>query len=123
MVPTVLKNILKLKSQALYKQSVNLAFNKITVKILKILYVEGYLLSFAKIKNTLTVFFLINSLFQPLAKAKYCIKSLKKSYISLYDLQRFFKTSKLLILSTDAGLLTLTQCKRAKIGGLLVLVV
>lgn len=66
----VQKNILLLKSAIYGSSSATLKINKLLLKILKILYTEGLLLSFNIFNNRIKIYFLLDTIYQPLSKLK-----------------------------------------------------
>lgn len=116
--------LLKLKNAALYKKEVvTITYNKAYIPILKLLYKEGYILTFLITKDTtdkyiLTIFlrylynfFALSSL--KLLSKQSCIKTItyKQLTYNLYDIR------KTLFVITNKGIQTHLSCKINKLGG------
>jgi small subunit ribosomal protein S8 len=104
--------------------------NNLILNLLKVLYKEGYILSFRRILKedylNETSEFLIH-IKNP--NGKQLFKDLKiistpsnQKYFSLKDINRMESKRKLIIFSTDKGILTLTECKRNYVGGILLFI-
>jgi ribosomal protein S8 len=104
--------------------------NNLILILLKVLYKEGYILSFRRnLKEGYlneTSEFLIHmknpsgkQLFKDL---RIISTSSNQKYFSLKTINRMESKRKLIVFSTDKGILTLTECKRNKVGGILLFV-
>lgn len=116
--------LLKLKNAALYKKEVvTIAYNKGYIPVLKLLYKEGYILTFSVSKDSnnqhiLTIFlrylynFFALSTLKLLSKQS-CIKSITYKHLTynIYDIR------KTLFVITNKGIKTHLSCKSNKIGG------
>lgn len=105
--------------------------NPLILRILKLLYKKGYILSFKKVlkdnfaNNTAFRFFVhIRNL-----NGKRVFGDLKnistpryQKYYSIEAINRLSSRTKLVVFSTDLGLLTLEDCQRHHIGGMLLFV-
>ena len=104
-------------------QAVNKSFVKQLKKkncemLLNILWDEGYILGYTSISNTIFIFLKYNNDNSPVIKdCKIISKSSLKVFYSAKQLWKLNANQKLIILSTNKGLLSLNSCKKLGIGG------
>lgn len=109
-----------IKIASLYKKEfIYIAFNKQFWHILNFLYKEGFILSFKIEKNLFRYkiflrFFLSTT---PLCDIKILSTSSKKKFFKYTDLCCLNEKQLSLIVSTSKGLLSISDCKRLRVGG------
>ena len=121
-----LLNILK-NSSITNTEFVCVNSNQLAQSIVKILYREGYILSFKFRKkenytnNTSEILVYLRYLYNKsnLRKLKIISSPSRKISISYKQLTRISSKNKLFLFSTTKGLLTLEECKQKKVGGIL----
>jgi ribosomal protein S8 len=122
-----IKNLNKLKNaSSVNHELIALNANILTQNVLKCLYKEGFILSYRNMhihdKNSpskllVKMRYLYNkSIFQHL---KIKSSSSKRIFFSLKDISKMSSKKSLLVFSTNKGLLTLNECKKLRVGGIL----
>lgn len=100
---------------------------KISENLLTLLWEEGYILGYCinkKEKNNLKIFLKYNSKKESsIKKITSVSKPGKRIYCSAKNLWKFNSHNKLIILSTNKGLQSLTNCQKNKLGGEIILTV
>jgi ribosomal protein S8 len=95
-------------------------FSNLNIRVLKILYSEGYIRGFKVINYTIFIYLkLINSF----CDICYFPSNNKYSYISYQKLISSYNLKNFLIISTNLVLLTLEQCFLYKCGGRLLILI
>jgi small subunit ribosomal protein S8 len=129
---TLIKFLIKLKNAALIKQeSLSFDFNKLNLDITELLYNEGLIQSFfiqeevilnkSHLKICITLRAIYN---KPLLKSLKIISTpVKITYLTLKNLAKLPSTKSILVLSTSKGFLTGLECKKRKIGGVLLFII
>jgi ribosomal protein S8 len=115
----LIKVLCALKNNAnLKKKTFCIKYSKIIKNIVICLYKEGFIQSYLIRFSSITVrfrSFLEKQLFVTLKvisrPSKYC-------YLTFNQITKISLNNKLLVLSTPKGILTLTQCKEKKTGGI-----
>jgi ribosomal protein S8 len=126
-----IKFLNQLKNASLvHHESVQTNSNKLIQNLMKILYKEGFILSFRTKKRenfyNLTSeshvslrYFYNKPIFRNL---KIVSSPSRRRYFGIKSISRINSKKNLLIFSTNKGLLTLNDCKRLNIGGILLFV-
>jgi small subunit ribosomal protein S8 len=127
-----IKFLIKLKNASTANQeSFNSNVNKLSQNLLKILYREGFVLSFRIKKqdssfginnttSTINLRYLYNkSMWRHL---KIVSSPSKRRYFCLKSISRISSKKNLFVFSTNKGLLTLNECKKLKVGGVLLFI-
>ena len=128
----LIKLILKLKNaSASQKELIFNTYNVSSIELLKLLYAEGFIQSFSiqtvnekdskknyEIKVTLRYFYN-----KPTFKNLKIVSSPSYTkYMGLKDLSKLSNKKRVLVLSTNKGLLTGLECKKQQVGGTLLFV-
>lgn len=104
--------------------------NKLILGLLKLLYKEGYIISFKKVLrdnylNETSDFYVHTRNLE----GKQLFKDLKiistpayQKYYSIKTINRLESKKKLIVFSTDKGIMTLSDCKRKHVGGVLLFI-
>ena len=95
-------------------------FNKNFLPILKILYKEGFILTYSKINTNIIIKFRYYYGISYLKKIKIVSTASKPVYLNQLEIVKLMEKNKLLVFSTSKGFLTSLECKKLKIGGKLV---
>lgn len=118
---STLKNGILIKKQVIYKK-----FNKEDQELLNILWNEGLILGYKKLRNNNFDFNIIK-IFLKYKKNNSVINSINiiskpslRVYCSLEDLWKLKNVQGLIIISTDSGLKTIYECKNLNLGGQLI---
>jgi small subunit ribosomal protein S8 len=113
----------KLKNASLVKKKLLIVkFNYSFLSILKILYKEGFILSYVKQDEQLLIYFRYFHNLNNLKKLK-IISTLSKSvYLNKFDINKIVENNKILIFSTSKGFLNSLSCKKLGVGGQLVFI-
>ena len=124
-----LKFLNQLKNASLFnKEFINVAHSKNTLRIVKVLYKEGFLQSFKlricpdhlSQKRYVLVIQLRYFYDKPILKNLKIISSPSRTiYLNSSDIIKFAVTKNSLFFSTNMGILTLLECKKQQIGGVL----
>jgi small subunit ribosomal protein S8 len=125
-----IKNLNKLKNASLVNHElVYLNSNKLTKILLELLYKEGFILSYKiKEKNNeqKTTNFLVKIRYlynKPVFKHLKIVSSPShRKFLCLKNISKITSKKNLFVFSTSKGILTLNQCKRFKVGGLLLFI-
>jgi len=121
----LIKLIIKLKNASILKKKyINIRYSKLYANLLKILYKEGFIqsISYDKTKLNLKIYLKYyhgKPIFKELTF--FSIPS-KKYYLPFFNLEKLNDLKKLTLLSTNKGILTLSECKKQKVGGTLLFV-
>jgi small subunit ribosomal protein S8 len=126
-----IKFLNQLKNASLVNhESIKVDSNKLIKNLLKLLYKEGYILYY-RIKKKESFY---NSTTESIVNLRYfynksIFKNLKiisspsnKRYFSLINISRMISKKNLFVFSTNKGLLTLNECKKLRVGGVLLFV-
>ena len=102
-----------------FKSNVHIPTTKLNLQLVYLLYKEGFIQSFFFNKLKITVFLKFNELLKPSIKNIKILSTKGKQVITTHKtLCRLPKNSGILILSTNKGLLTLTEALyKYKVGG------
>jgi small subunit ribosomal protein S8 len=123
---TVIHSLINLKNSSILKKKVTtLHHNKFLLNILKILYREGFLVSYKvklKIKKVDVYLKYSCDSIGFLDNLKLMSKPSKLNYINVLDVYRFTEKKKIFLLSTNTGLKTNFDCKKSNLGGKLLFV-
>lgn len=123
----MLQILISLKNAALSKKSfIKITINKKNIPLVKLLYNKGLIQSISIVqndeKNSCNVFMVLylryfynNSL---LERIKIISSPTKKKILQLRDITRLSEVNNILFFSTVLGLKTLSECKKDKIGGI-----
>jgi ribosomal protein S8 len=125
-----IKNLNQLKNASLVNHElVKLNSNKLTKNLLKLLYKEGLILSYRineKNIKKITPEFVVRiryvynkSVFKQL---KIISSPSQRRFLCLKSISRIASKKNLLVFSTNKGLLTLNECKKFKVGGVLLFI-
>jgi ribosomal protein S8 len=118
----ILTNFLsQLKNASLIqKKKLIVKFNPSFLPILKILYQEGFILSYIKQNNKLMIYlrYFYNS--SNLKHLKIVSTISKPIYLNKFDISKIIEKNKLLIFSTPKGILSSIECKKIGIGGIFI---
>jgi ribosomal protein S8 len=94
-------------------------YNKYTINLIKVLYKEGFILSY-RIKSNIVIEIGVNFyLNKNLSSLKIISSKSKMVYINNLQLSRFV-SKKNFFISTSKGILSLFSCKQKKLGGILI---
>ena len=99
------------------KKILILPFNKNFVPILKILYREGFILTYSKINTNVIIKLRYYYGVSSLKKIKIVSTTSKPVYLNKFEISKLIEKNKLLIFSTSRGFLTSLECKNLRIGG------
>lgn len=122
---TSIKFLLKLKNASLiFQEKVEIEYNMFNLSILKVLYRTGCI-QYYSINTTKTILIVLKkdfnkSLTQNLKIISTPTNKVVLDYKDISQLKR--KNNTTMIFSTNNGLLTLTECKKQKLGGLLLFI-
>lgn len=127
---TTIHNLNKLKNASYVNHELaHIDSNKLTEKLLKLLYKEGFILSYRIKKNSKFISFpksvvslryLYN---RPIFKNLKIISSpSQRRFFGLKNISRLSSKNNLLVFSTNLGLLTLNECKKFGLGGILLFI-
>lgn len=117
---SVIKALVTIKNGCrLRKTFVNLKFSTSYIKILKILYREGFIQSFHVdfLNFQIVVYLRFFHNKNALTDIKFFSVPSHQKFISFFDLSRISSKKTFILLSTHKGLLNLSECKKYKIGG------
>lgn len=126
-----IKFLNQLKNASLvHHESIQTNSNRLIQSLMKILYKEGFILSFRTKKKdnyfNLTSESFVNLRYfynKPIFRnLKIMSSPTKRRYFGIKSISRISSKKNLLIFSTNKGLLTLNDCKRLNIGGILLFV-
>lgn len=125
-----IKFLSQLKNASLVNhENVCVRSNRLIQSLLKFLYKEGLVLSFRTKKHQLFGFTsnsFVNLRYffnKPIFKHfKIMSSPSKRKYVSLHILSRIYSKKNIFLFSTNKGLLTLNECKKFKVGGLLLFI-
>ena len=123
---TLIKCLIKIKNASnLNKEVVYLNFNIKYLKILKILYREGFIQGFKlDLQNYQTIVYL--RFFQNkrvIDRLKFLSIPSREHFISYKDLSMINNKKTFILLSTNKGLRSLYECKKQKLGGKLLFLI
>lgn len=97
--------------------------NKLTLKLVEILYKKGYILSYKQIKTNnfvkIQIVFKDKNMKNLFSGLKICSSSSRKVFLSLNQISKIEAKNKLFLFSTNKGILDCKDCKKNKIGGIL----
>lgn len=117
---TLINFLVKIKNASLLgKQYVRLNYNISYLKVLKILYREGFIQSIKVDVKSVQVIVHLRFYEQKklINEIKFLSKPSHQRFISFFELTLINDKNVFILLSTDKGLLTLSQCKKQKVGG------
>lgn len=126
MTQSVINLFILLKNAALFQQrSTKIFFNQIFIKLLKIMYQEGLILSYKvtqKNSKTMIIIYLRYIYKQALLKhLKILSTNTRPVFISYKELCFMNDINIFFLLATTKGFLSNIQCKKAKLGGKLLI--
>jgi small subunit ribosomal protein S8 len=103
------------------KEFISMEYNTDCVGVLKILYREGFVLSYRINKSENKIFiFLRYSFNKPIFdNLKIISTPSKKTYLNYHEISKIPSRKNVFFFSTNKGMLTDLECKRYKIGGTL----
>ena len=93
-------------------------FNKATVSLLNILWEEGFIKGYSIKKKNIKIFLKYNNLNPTITFIKFISTPGVKLYISSQIVRQLKEKSGLFLISTSKGLLTLKNCKKHNLGGI-----
>lgn len=112
------KFLISIKNTVLINKDILVVpFNKSFLPIIVILYNEGFILHYIKIKHNLVIKFRYFYDYSPLRGLKIISSVSKAIFFNHFELMKFFDKTKLMVLSTSNGIQTSCYCKKHKIGG------
>ena len=117
---TLINVLLKIKNASILgKQYVYLNYNLSSLKLLKILYNEGFIQNLKLDAKTLQLIVQLRFYEQKrvINTIKFLSKPSHQQFISFFELTLINDKNLFILLSTDKGLLSLAECKKQKIGG------
>lgn len=128
---TLIKFLIQLKNASLIKQeNVVFKFNKLNLKITQLLYKEGFIQSFylqgnTSAPSTLKIYIKLRFIYNKsiLKNLKLISTPVKNAYLNFKNLSKLPTTKNVLFLSTSKGFLTGLECKKNKIGGVLLFII
>lgn len=121
----------QLKSASLNKkENITIKVNHFTISVLEALYLEGFILSYTIVKkenfinNTVNAIINLRYIYnKPIFENLKILSSPSFSRIvNINNIYRLNPKKNTFFFSTDKGLLTLSQCKQKKIGGILLFI-
>ena len=121
---TVIRNLIKLKNASLQNQNqITITFNKYTLELIKILYKNGFIKSYTILKQ-LQISITLNQLYRtsPTSTLRIISTPTQKLYITYRDICKIKNIKTLFCFSTTKGLMTIDDCKRHHIGGVLLFI-
>jgi ribosomal protein S8 len=121
---TVIRNLIKLKNASLQNQNqITITFNNYTLELIKILYKNGFIKSYTILKQ-LQISITLNQLYRtsPTSTLRIISTPTKKLYITYRDICKVKNIKTLFCFSTTKGLMTIDDCKRHHIGGVLLFI-
>jgi small subunit ribosomal protein S8 len=121
---TLVKFLTKLKSYSfLKKEYLTVEYSEAIFEIIKLLYNEGYLQSYRLIENNLKllIYVILRYFFnKPIFKnLKLISTNSKKKYLNFSLLNKISSKKFTIVVSTSNGILSLNECKKKKLGGIL----
>ena len=121
---TFVYSLINLKNSSILKKKVTtLHYNEFLLNVLKLLYKEGFIVSY-KVKLKKVDVYLKYSCDNIgfLDNLKLMSKPSKLNYISILDVCRFTEKKKIFLVSTNTGLKNNFDCKKSNVGGKLLFV-
>lgn len=121
---TTINFLITLKNYSILKKEyLKYEYSKNILEITKCLYEEGFIQSFRILNSDNKIFILILLRFffnKPILKQLKIISTpSRKKYLSFKDLSKFSNKKYVFFISTSKGLLTLEECKKTALGGVL----
>lgn len=122
-----INSLIKIKNSSLnfQKNFTSIPFNALTFSLVKILYKKGVIQGFCVHNGIYRK--VIQIRFNPM-KHNSCLNNMtiisspsKNVYLRYSELCRIISNDKVLVFSTDKGILTLDECKKLRLGGQLLL--
>jgi small subunit ribosomal protein S8 len=114
----IINFLIRLKNASFSKKEyINVQYSEHMLQIIKSLYEEGFIQSF-KITDK-TVYVVLRYFFnKPILKNIKLVSTPSRArYLNFKSLTKLSTKKFVLYLSTDKGILTLSQCKKLKVGG------
>ena len=112
--------LIKLKNSSLInKESINIYFEKTTLKIIEVLYKEGFIQSFIVNYETKSILIYVRYSYNKSVFKNVKIISLpsKLLYIKFKELTKISSKNNFILISTTKGLKTFLECKKNHLGG------
>lgn len=112
--------LIKLKNSSLInKESINIYFEKTTLKIIEVLYKEGFIQSFIVNYETKSILIYLRYSYNKSVFKNVKIISLpsKLLYIKFKELTKISSKNNFILISTTKGLKTFLECKKNHLGG------
>lgn len=112
--------LIKLKNSSLVnKEIINIRLENVILKIIKLLYKEGFIQSFKVNLETKNILIYLRYSFNKSVLKNIKIVSLpsKQLYIKYKELTRMSSKNNFILVSTSAGLKTSLECKKNHLGG------
>jgi small subunit ribosomal protein S8 len=124
MTQFIINFLLTLKNaSSLKKEKIKIKYSKHSLELVVCLYNEGFIHSY-QLKNNQILIILRYFFNKPILKNLKIISTPSKlRYLNLKALSKLSNKKTSLFFSTSKGLLTLNQCKKNKIGGILLFLV
>jgi len=114
------KFLLTLKNATtIQKKIVTIKYNKKILSFLKIFYREGLILNYIKIRNSIFIRLNFYSSLNNLKNLKLISKNSKLIFLKNFEVLKIIEKNRLLVFSTSSGFLTSLECKKLKLGGIL----
>lgn len=125
---TLIKFFIALKNATILKKELVYCFyNKIFLKIIKFLYIEGLIKDFSlkKNRNQYQIIIILKYSYNvgSLASLKIVSKPSSSLFLSFNDICKFSEKKVIFLFSTSKGLLSSLECKKYKVGGKLLVYV
>ena len=113
-----IKNLMQLKNASMARlEKISIKNNFLILKLVQLFYKEGFIQSFKiSLKEDKLLIYLRYFMGKPTLSTLKFVSSSNK-YISYLDLCKLSKNANLLVLSTNQGYLTSTECKKHRLGG------
>jgi ribosomal protein S8 len=121
---TAIRNLIKIKNASLHhKDKVNVIFNIYTLELIKILYKNGFIKSYTVIKQV-EIAIVLNQLYRlnSTSTLKIISTPTKKLYVTYRNICKIKNIKTLFCFSTTKGLMTIDNCKRHRLGGILLFI-
>jgi ribosomal protein S8 len=121
---TAIRNLIQIKNASLqHKDQIDMVFNKYTLELIKVLYHNGFIKSYT-ITKELKILIVLNQLYRisPTSTLKIISTPTKKLYITYRNICKIKSNKTLFCFSTTKGLMTIDNCKRHHIGGVLLFI-
>lgn len=119
----LLKLLIDLKNSSLVqKTSLNITLNLSYFPILRVLYKQGYILSYIKNKKNILIKLRYYYNKNALKNIKIMSNASKPVYLTKFDVFKIREKNSLPVLLTSKGIFTSIECKKYKMGGILLFI-